>query len=69
LELWGADDPDILQEKKNTFMNIKPRWAVFRATYILYGGSKPKQNVQKILSLKTALKLFKDAVRILSIKF
>lgn len=51
-------------------MNIKPRWAVFRATYILYGGlGKPKQNIPKILSLKTALKLFKDAVRILSIKF
>jgi len=51
-------------------MNIKLIWAVFKATYILYGGlGKPKQNIPKILSQKTALKLFKDAVRILSHEF
>lgn len=51
-------------------MNIKPRWAVFKVTYILYGGLvKPKQNIPKILSQKTALKIFKDAVRVLSIEF
>jgi len=51
-------------------MNIKPRWAVFKATYIIYGAlGKPKQNIPKILIQQTALKLFKDAVRILSIEF